>query len=90
MLTILFFSFDRLLREEWEKREELERLQEDQEKLLKEETCKRMELEQKLLRHEGHLEEVKKQLSDLETERGRREFQLKVSIAFPRWLINFK
>lgn len=48
-------SFFRVLREEWEKREELERLQDEQKILLEQEREKRMEFEKKQREKEAQL-----------------------------------
>ncbi|CAH0390572.1 unnamed protein product [Bemisia tabaci] len=66
----------RVLREEWEKREELERLQEEQRLLLEQERQKRREFEQKQREKETQLQEAEMRLRELELERQRLDLEL--------------
>uniref|UniRef100_A0A023F3R7 Putative pleckstrin similarity domain protein n=2 Tax=Triatoma infestans TaxID=30076 RepID=A0A023F3R7_TRIIF len=66
----------RVLREEWEKREELEQLQEEQRMLLEQERAKRREFEIKQKEKEEQLMAAESRLKELEEERERLDKEL--------------
>ncbi|KAI5697265.1 hypothetical protein M8J75_007670 [Diaphorina citri] len=65
-----------ILREEWEKREELERLQSEQKALLEQERRKREEFERKQKEKEAQLLEAQQALREVEAERQRLDKEL--------------
>ncbi|KAI5719051.1 hypothetical protein M8J76_004276 [Diaphorina citri] len=69
-------SFNWILREEWEKREELERLQSEQKALLEQERRKREEFERKQKEKEAQLLEAQQALREVEAERQRLDKEL--------------
>ena len=75
----VILSFCRVLEEEFAKRDELERLKEEQEKLLAEEQSKREGVEEERNRQAALLEAATLQLEKLEREHRLADQQLQVS-----------
>ena len=66
----------RVLCEEWEKREQLERLQQEQQELLESEKLKRLEFEQKQRENEQQLQDAEYRLQQLEAEKESLDLEL--------------
>ena len=66
-----------MLTEEWEKREQLEKMQEEQKEILNIERSKREEVESIQEERERKVKEAEKRISDLEEERKKLDDELK-------------
>ncbi|VVC91266.1 unnamed protein product [Leptidea sinapis] len=69
----------RVLAEEWERREELERLQEEQNRMLEEERFKRMQFEMLQAEKEAQYREAERRLKELEQEKQKLDAELKAA-----------
>lgn len=80
-IKVLTFTFNRLLEEEFQKREELERLQQQQEEMLKAEREQKAVLEGDRKEQERLLAEAKRRLEELELERLAAEDKMQVGFS---------